>query len=117
MFASGSFISRHMAEILVNSEVRFSGVHQRAIDACASALRDSGSVQKIKGALMRLGHRVRINVSHQTGANEEILRSRTKRVRNRILTFLLGRFSEVLVLEPGKTICSVEIHEVEKEEA
>lgn len=117
MFASGSFISRHMAEILVNSEVRFSGVHQRAIDACASALRDSGSVQKIKGALMRLGHRVRINVSHQTGENEEVLCSRTRRVRNRILTFLFGRFSEVLVLEPGKTICSVEIHEVEKEKA
>ena len=104
-----------MAEIHANSGVRFSGVHQRAIDAHASALRDPGSVQKIKGALMRLGHRVRINVSHQTGENEEILRSRTKRVRNRILTFLFGRFSEVLVLEPGKTICSVEIHEVEKE--
>lgn len=106
-----------MAEIPANSGVRFFGVHQRAIDAYASALRDSGSVQKIKGALMRLGHRVRINVSHQTGENEEVLCSRTRRVRNRILTFLFGRFSEVLVLEPGKTICSVEIHEVEKENA
>ena len=66
---------------------------------------------------MRFGHRVRINVSHQTGENEEVLRSRTRQIRNRILTFLFGRFSEVLVLEPGKTICSVEIHEVERENA
>ena len=117
MLASGSSTSRHMAEIPVNSVVRFSGVHQRAIDACASALRDSGSVQKTKGAPMRLGHRVRINVSHQTGENEEVLCSRTRRIRDRILTFLFGRFSEVLVLEPGKTICSVEIHELEEENA
>lgn len=117
MYASGSSTSRHMEKIPVSSGVRFSGVHQRAIDAYASALRDSGSVLKIKGALMRLGHRVRINVSHQTGENEEVLCSRTKRVRNRILTFLFGRFSEVLVFEPGKTICSVEIHEIDKENA
>ncbi len=60
---------------------------------------------------MKLQHRVQINVAHTGGGNQSVLKSRGKRVSERLLRLLFGQYSEVLILKPGKTVRSVEIHE------
>jgi hypothetical protein len=63
---------------------------------------------------MKLQHRVQINVAHKEGCNQQILKSRGKRVSARLLRFLFGPYSEVLILTPGKSVRSVEIHETQQ---
>lgn len=60
---------------------------------------------------MKLQHRVQINVAHMGEDNQQVLRSRGKRMPQRLLRFLFGQYSEVLILNPGKSVRSVEIHE------
>lgn len=56
-------------------------------------------------------HRVRINVAQSGGTTQGVLGSRGRRIPERLLRILFGRYSEVLVLTPGKSVRSVEIHE------
>lgn len=63
---------------------------------------------------MKLQHRVQINVAQGGGGTQGILGSRSRRVPARLLRFLFGEYSEVLVLTPGKTVKSVEIHETQE---
>ena len=60
-------------------------------------------------------HKVQINIADANGKNEKVLNSRFKRISNRLLHFLLGDYSQVLILKPGKTIQVVEIKEIEGE--
>jgi hypothetical protein len=60
---------------------------------------------------MTLKHRVRINVGR---ADREIpvIQSGQRKIREKLLTWLFGQEVGVFVLTPGKTVQTVEIHEV-----
>ena len=59
-------------------------------------------------------HKVKIKVAKNEMESEMVLSSKTKRISARVAKFLLGDYSEVLVLSPGKTVKAVEIHELEE---
>jgi hypothetical protein len=61
-------------------------------------------------------HRVRINVAQSGGETQGVLASRSRRVPARLMRLLFGQYSEVLVLAPGKSVRSVEIHETSGED-
>lgn len=61
---------------------------------------------------MKLKHKVCINVTDPKGHKETVLKGGVRVIPRRFLTFLLGERTEVLVLTPGRTVSSVEIHEV-----
>lgn len=63
---------------------------------------------------MKLQHRVQINVAQGVSGTQGVLSSSGRRVPARLLRFLFGEYSEVLVLKPGKTVKSVEIHETQE---
>jgi len=60
-------------------------------------------------------HKVQINVAEEDGKNLKILNSRCRKISHRLLHLLLGDFSQVLILKPGKTIQTIEIKEIEGE--
>lgn len=60
---------------------------------------------------MNFNHKVRINIAGKNGPQQTVLTGTSKRIPRRLLTWLFGEFSEVLVLTPGKSVESVEIHE------
>ena len=45
---------------------------------------------------------------------DHVLSTHGRKVSARLLRFLFGEYSEVLVLTPGKTVRSVEIHEAQE---
>jgi hypothetical protein len=63
---------------------------------------------------VKLQHRVQINVAQGGGRPQGVLGSRGRKIPARLLRFLFGEYSEVLVLTPGKTVRSVEIHETQE---
>lgn len=60
-------------------------------------------------------HRVSISVCNGRGHREPVLHSSKAQIPKRLLRWLFGGYSEILVLTPGKTVCAVEIHEVPME--
>ncbi|MBS5544377.1 MAG: hypothetical protein KHX49_00220 [Lachnospiraceae bacterium] len=60
---------------------------------------------------MKLKHKVRINID-RNGHKQNILQSEHRRLPKKLLTFLFGEFSEVLVLTPGDTVEGIEIKEM-----
>ncbi|MFA6680680.1 MAG: hypothetical protein WCS35_01505 [Sphaerochaeta sp.] len=63
---------------------------------------------------MKLQHRVQINVAQGDGGTQGVLGSRGRKIPARLLRLLFGEYSEVLVLTPGKSVTSVEIHEIQR---
>ena len=61
---------------------------------------------------MKLRHKVRINVADRNGRKQEVLESAHMSLPKRLLTFLFGEFSEILVLTPGKSVEGVTIEEI-----
>lgn len=60
---------------------------------------------------MNLIHKVRINISGKNGTKKTVLTGTSKRISQRLLTWLFGEFTEVLILAPSKSVECVEIHE------
>ena len=65
---------------------------------------------------MNLKHRVRINVTDSVGNKQTVLRGGVQNIPRRIAQWLFGENLEILVLTPGQSVESVEIHEVKKGE-
>ena len=65
---------------------------------------------------MNLKHRVRINVTDSVGNKQTVLRGGVRHIPRRIAQWLFGENLEILVLTPGQSVESVEIHEVKKGE-
>lgn len=63
---------------------------------------------------MSLKHKVNVNVTSPAGRKQSVLKTGICTIPRRILTALLGEGTQVLVLKPGQTVQSVEIHEVEE---
>jgi hypothetical protein len=61
---------------------------------------------------MMLKHKVCINVTNSCGRKQTVLKSGVIKLPQRLLRFLLGDFSEILVLSHGQSVEGVEIHEV-----
>lgn len=60
---------------------------------------------------MNLNHKVRINIVSKNGTQTTVLTGTLKKIPLRLLSWLFGEFTEVLVLTPGKSVESVEIQE------
>lgn len=56
-------------------------------------------------------HTVCINIA-DGGTPTPVIQSRKLRLPMRLLTVLFGPFTEVMILSPGKSVSSVEIHQV-----
>lgn len=61
---------------------------------------------------MGIKHKVCINIAKPGGAPSPVIRSGTMQIRKRILDFLFGQQVNVLVLSPGDSVQTVEIHEL-----
>ncbi len=60
---------------------------------------------------MALKHRVRINIADASGEREPVIRSDVITMPKRLLRWLFGETAEVLVLQPGQSVTSVEIYQ------
>lgn len=60
---------------------------------------------------MKLKHKVRINID-RNGHKQKVLQSEPRSFPRKLLTFLFGEFSEVLVLTLGDTVEGIEIKEM-----
>ncbi|MGX8705729.1 MAG: hypothetical protein ACSW8J_04030, partial [bacterium] len=63
-----------------------------------------------------LKHQVRINIATRNGEREQVIQSGSLRFPQRLLRLLFGDFCDVLVLTPGQTVETVEIHEIIRKE-
>lgn len=61
---------------------------------------------------MGIKHKVCINIAKQGGTPSPVIRSGTIQVRKKLLDFLFGQQVSVLVLSPGDSVQTVEIHEM-----
>lgn len=57
-------------------------------------------------------HKVCINVTDGNGQKKAVLKGGVRSIPQRILTALLGEKTKVLVLTPGESVESIEIHEI-----
>lgn len=60
---------------------------------------------------LKLSHKIRINVSDDTGEKKQVLTGGVRKLPSKLLKALFGETAEVLILSPGKTVGSIEIHE------
>lgn len=65
---------------------------------------------------MTLKHKVNVYVTTPVGVKQSVIKTGICTIPHRILTALLGEGTQVLVLKPGQTVKSVEIHEVKEGE-
>lgn len=64
---------------------------------------------------MNLQHKVQINVARKDGSQKKaVIKSGIIKIPQRLLNFLFGESTEVMVLTPGQSVQSVEIHEIGK---
>lgn len=63
---------------------------------------------------MNLKHRIRINVTRPDGNLEAVLNGGSKSIRSKLLEHLLGKELGVLVITPGDSVQTIEIHEMKE---
>ena len=61
---------------------------------------------------MFMKHRILINISDRSGKRRRVVTGTTVRLPERLLRFLFGDFTEVLVLAPGETVVGIEVKEI-----
>jgi len=61
---------------------------------------------------MQLQHKVDIRITKPNGEQQEVLKGGSRTIYSRLLNYLLGERMNVLVISPGNSVRSVEIHEV-----
>ena len=61
---------------------------------------------------MGIQHKVCINIAKPGGTPAPIIRSGTMQIRRKLLDFLFGQQVSILVLSPGDSVQTVEIHEL-----
>ena len=59
-------------------------------------------------------HKVIINVTNESGQKNKVLKGSIRRLPSRIIRLLFGEYRQVYLLEPGMTVDSVDIREIEK---
>lgn len=63
---------------------------------------------------MKLKHKVRINMTDDVGNKQAVLQGGICYLPRKIAQWLFGENLEILVLTPGQSVQSVEIHEVKE---
>lgn len=63
---------------------------------------------------MSLKHKVTINVTTPSGVSTPVLRSNRYMMRSKLLDFLFGEKVSILVVSPGDSVETVEIHELKE---
>jgi len=63
---------------------------------------------------MKLKHRVCVRVTDVDGNKETVLQGEVRNLPRKFVEWLFGENMEILVLTPGQSIESVEIHEIKK---
>lgn len=61
-------------------------------------------------------HQVVINVSNSNGKKTRVLKGAQLTLPKRIVQWLFGEYTQVLIMKPGQTIQSVDVKEVQKGE-
>ena len=61
---------------------------------------------------MAIKHKVTINVTDENGNNEKILRGGQLTLPQKIIKFLFGDYRQVFLLDPGKSVQSVDVKEI-----
>lgn len=61
---------------------------------------------------MSLKHKVSISIAQPDGRTSSVIKSGSMQVRNKLLKFLFGEKVNVLVLTPGDSVETVEIHQI-----
>ncbi|MDO5018636.1 MAG: hypothetical protein Q4E02_04990 [Lagierella massiliensis] len=61
-------------------------------------------------------HKVVINVTCEEGQKIQVLKGAIRSLPNRIIKLLFGEYRQVYLLEPGMTVDSVDVREIEKGE-
>ncbi len=59
-------------------------------------------------------HKVCINIAKPDGSRTQVVKDGTMHIRKRLLDFLFGQKVSVLVLSPGDSVQTVEIHEMKE---
>lgn len=59
-------------------------------------------------------HKVIINVTNESVQKNNVLKGSIRRLPSRIIRLLFGEYRQVYLLEPGMTVDSVDIREIEK---
>ena len=65
---------------------------------------------------MAIKHKVTINVTDENGNNEKILRGGQLTLPQKIVKFLFGDYRQVFLLDPGKTVQSIDVKEIKEKE-
>ena len=63
---------------------------------------------------MKLKHKICIKVTDDTGRKQRVLSGTSRRLPSKLLKALFGDNTEVLILSPGQSVETVEIHEIER---
>lgn len=63
---------------------------------------------------MTIKHKVIINVADDTGNNVEVLRGGQLTLPQKIIKFLFGDYRQVFLIDPGKSVQSVDVKEVKE---
>ena len=61
---------------------------------------------------MSLKHKVSIRIAQADGRTSSVIKSGSMSIRNKLLKFLFGEKVNVLVLTPGDSVETVEIHQI-----
>lgn len=57
-------------------------------------------------------HKIVINVTGENGEKKQVLRGAVMRLPQRFIRWLFGDYSQVYLLDPGKSVQSVDVKEV-----
>ena len=63
---------------------------------------------------MAIKHKVTINVTDETGNNVKVLRGGQLTLPQKIIKFLFGDYRQVFLLDPGKSVQSVDVKEIKE---
>lgn len=63
---------------------------------------------------MAIKHKVIINVTDEKGNNVEVLRGGQLTLPQKIIKFLFGDYRQVFLLDPGKSVQSVNVKEIKE---
>jgi len=63
---------------------------------------------------MAIKHKVTINVTDEKGDTDKVLRGGELTLPQKIIKFLFGDFRQVYLLDPGKSVKSVDIKEIKE---
>jgi hypothetical protein len=68
-----------------------------------------------RGGNMNVKQKIKVNITDRNGEKQRVLTSTRHSLPQKILRFLFGDCSDVLVLMPGQNVQSVEIQEIKQE--